>query len=149
MIETKSTQIGQYTYQVKQLGSTPGRRMLVILGKLLGPAVAELFRGGATLATAETDALADAIESLVATVDPDVMEREILAPLEASTKFTSPELNGTWMPIASDPSHWSGRYGDMLTWLKFSLESNYTDFLSLLPMVTKVASRPVETTKTE
>ena len=145
MIETKTTQLGQFHYQVKQLGSTAGRRMLVVLGKVLGPAIAEIFRGGKRLEDTTTDSLAAAIDSLVSVVDPDVLEREIIGPLEANTNFAPLDAPGRWVPVTADPSHWSGRYGDMLKWLKFALESNFATFFSLMPEIKAVS--PAGTTE--
>ena len=134
MLEEKRKRIGACEYQVRQLTVPVGRRLLVRLFKILGPAIGAAVGGlpedkgdDISIGALNTRAIGDAITLLADTITEDELENlcEILAD---ATEY-SPEPD-RWLPLKKDSEmHWAGRYFDMFKWIAFALEVNYADFL--------------------
>lgn len=118
--------IGEHSYKVTQFGAKKGRSVLFQLSKMLGPALGALTDGDLPQAMAafartanenDFDSLCDAFAgSTVVMVSQRLSDggtREVPFPL--SQIFDT---------------HFAGRYGEMLLWLAFSIEVNFSDFLS-------------------
>lgn len=120
MIESKKKRIGKHEYDVTQFGSSMGRKVLVKLLRLVGPAAAEAFssgkgdRGGAAIA-----ALASAMN-----------EEDFEEIYDAFAKASRVEVAPNKWPLVSDVGelHFAGNYAEMLGWLAFGLEVNYANF---------------------
>jgi len=139
MITTEQKQIGEWHYETTQLGSKDGRRLLVRLYKLLGPAAAEFLagledkdggKGGAqirNLGDVKTDAIADAVTELAARITEDELDHVV----DTLAKKTRVSQNGTsgWQPLVEQSEMiWAGNYTEMFKWLAFALGVNYSGF---------------------
>jgi len=132
MRETKDKQIGAFHYKVKQLADPKGMSLLVRLTKVLTPVLGAGLKGipessdGISLGELTTGAIGDALIALADRIAEDDMEY-IYSTL--ATEATFSQDGSAWFPIASDSSHWSGRYLQKFQWIVFALEVNYSDFL--------------------
>lgn len=134
MLETREKRIGDVTYQVTQLPAPSGRRLLVRLYKVLGPAIAAALRGlpesseSLSLGNLQTAAIGDAMLELAQTLTEDELDH-VCEIFSQHTLFSrEPEK---WQPLKVEKDlHWSGNFLNMFKWLAFCLEVNYSDFLS-------------------
>jgi hypothetical protein len=129
-METQSKTIGDYTYQVTQLGARQGRRVLVTLFRAIGPAMADLAKAGKGGAE---ESLAAALGGLARSVTADDLDG-LCEAFAASTKVLLPTQTvagaGT-LPQDLSPifdTHFRGRYSSMIGWLAFAIQVNYSDF---------------------
>jgi len=142
--ETKSKQIGSFTYKVRQLADPAGSKLLNRLTRILTAVLGAGLKGlpenagGIGLADLTTQAIGDAIIALSANVADDDMQF-ICATLGSETQFCAAE-GGTWFPLTSDNAHWSGRYLQKYQWLVFALEVNYADFLGGNETISRVSA---------
>ncbi len=118
--------IGEHEYEVTQLPSSKGRRLLVRLFKVLGPAFGELTAGGAkNVDEVDSGALARAIQELALRITSDDLE-DVVQELARTTRIRmgdkEPELASV-MEL-----HFAGRYDELIRWLAFALEVNYGSF---------------------
>ncbi len=120
MLETKSKAIGDNTYKVTQLGAGKGRKVLVRLLKVCGPAFALAASGDTT----------EALGKLAADLDEETADYLC----ETFAARTEVELsNGKSVDLASIMElHFAGNYGEMLEWLGFCVQLNYASFLGAL-----------------
>jgi hypothetical protein len=138
MIQSETRTIGGDEYEVTQLPSGRGRKLLLRLLRIVGPAIAELVKDGTSsvkLSDVSADGLAAALQELAARLTEDDFEYAV-------RELTS----GTKVRIAGGPAvkletvselHFAGNYGAMLSWLGFALEVNFRSFFgglgSLVP----------------
>lgn len=122
MIKTDTTTIDGYRYSVAQLGSSEGRRILVKLTRLLGPALGRLVGGEGR----PSDAVSEAIAEFSAGANEDDLE-DLCRTFGQSTEL---DVDGKPMLLNLDMQelHFAGRYGAMFQWLGFCLRVNYADF---------------------
>ncbi len=131
MRKTETRDIGGLRYQVMQLGAIRGRAVMLRLTKVIGPAIAALMAAkpkgeGKGILDVDVAALGGIFEKLELT--------------EADLEFFCQafgEVSFVTLPDGKHPrvvdcfdDHFAGRYGDMLSWLAFSAEVNFGDFLS-------------------
>lgn len=129
-IETQEKQIGDNVYVVEKFGAKQGRKLLLRLTRLLGPAFAALADG-------DDNALAGALRAFAATATEDDFEHlcEAFAS-KTKVKQTAHFASGP-KDIETDlarvfDSHFAGNYSEMLGWLLFAIQTNYSDFLSAI-----------------
>lgn len=127
MIKTESKTIEGTTYDVSQLDASTGSKMLVRLGKLIGPVLIELAKGNEADLGAALANISDA--------DLDIIN-------DTFAKATVVHLGGDQAPQLSRvfATHFAGNYGAMFEWLKFSVEVNYGNFLGGVLAKMKLAS---------
>jgi hypothetical protein len=132
MMQSETKTIGSTEYEVTQLPSGRGRKLLLRLVRIVGPAVGELLKGGeagtATLASVSAEGLSAAVGELAARLGEDDFEYAVKE-LASSTKVRVD--GGGLVPLASVLDlHFAGAYGEMLSWLAFALEVNFRSFFS-------------------
>lgn len=117
MREAQTKTLGQTQYRVRPLGAKQGCRVITRLSKLLGSA----FKSGAKDQNAMLGA---ALESL-GEEDLDFFCRQF----ETHTQIS---VDGSKWPTLSDvfDVHFSQNYGELLLWLKFCLEVNFSGFFA-------------------
>jgi hypothetical protein len=127
-IETKTVEIGEYTYQIPQLPAMRGLKMLNRLGRLFGPALADLF-GSAD----EVESIADLDVRFIGPAARDVFERLTEAEMEsitrdllAGTLVTIGPKTAPVMPIFDD--HFAGKYQDVFQLLGAAIKGNFGGF---------------------
>lgn len=124
-VEVKSKQIGDCTYRVRQLPAIQGRKVLVRLMKMFGPALESL---GKNTEANIGSMLSGALENL----DEEVFE----SLCDTFAKYTEFELpNGNYVglgEVGMFDQHFTGKYGQMLQWLAFCVQVNFADFLGVL-----------------
>lgn len=131
-IEFRERRIGEYTYRVTQLGAKAGRVMMVRLFKLAGPGVGSFVggvgRGGTSgdLEVAMALGFGDAVHDLAARISSDEVAAITDQFALQTVLVTSPEVELRLSDIFDD--HFAGRYDEMLLWLRFCLEVNFTSF---------------------
>lgn len=120
MRKTEKKQIGRHTYHVTQLGARDGARTLARLAKLLGPAFAAMSDGRE----------AEALSSLTERIGPDDLDTMI----DVFAPCTRVDLAGK-MPLLSDifDAHFIGLYDEMLGWLVFAVQVNFSSIFGGLP----------------
>lgn len=124
-------------YEVTPFGSTQGRKVLVRLSNLLGPALAQ------ALATApgEGDAKAQlervsasAIADLLGRVAEDDLEY-LVREFAACTVVQTPDMKGPGpLDDKRRDDHYAANYGEMFQWLWFGITLNYKSFLAVVPV---------------
>lgn len=135
MLEEKQRTIGKVSYKVTQLPAPAGRRLLVLLYKVLGPTLGAALRGlpegpseKFSLGQLETSAIGEALTTLATVLSADDLDH--VCEVFAETTLYSPEP-GKWLPLKDDSEfHWAGRYHHMFAWIAFALEVNYAAFLA-------------------
>lgn len=133
MRETLTKAIGKYTYKVTQLGAKKGRQASFRLLKMLGP-VAKAFTKteGLDVETLTVNAIAQ----MAAEADSNDFEFLCDALAETSSVLMPMVMNGESKtldqalgPIFDD--HFAGNYGEMVLWLAFAIQVNFTSFLDV------------------
>lgn len=124
MLESKTKQIGDHVYLVRQLPATQAHKLLLRIGKVLGPA---LGGGLESVQSFELDAakgIGKAISELFERATPD----EVDAIVKAFADYS--EVDGKPLKTMFD-LHFAGKLSDMYRWLAFALEANYSDFFGV------------------
>lgn len=139
MIETKSKKIGDVTYRVRQLKATSGRKILVRLLKVFGPALDAVdTKGGINIGALLGGALQGLDEE---TVD------SLCDTFAQQTEF---ELaNGNFVGLGEAGQfdlHFAGKYVEMTQWLVFCVQVNFADFLGVLSAAAKKSAPPATAT---
>lgn len=146
--KTEETTIGANTYVVTQLGALQGRNVLLVLTRMIGPAVSGLIKGNTgeriKVSKGENDPLAlfdqwggniaGALEAWCA----HASEKDFALVCDAFAERTKVRVPTTHSNAASVDvdlskvfdSHFAGSYGEMLLWLAFCVRFNYASFLS-------------------
>lgn len=136
-VEVKSKTIGDCTYRVRQLPAIQGRKVLVRLMKMFGPALESIGKN-----TDVGSMLASALENL---------DEEVFDSLcDTFAKHTEFELaNGNYVGLGEPgmfDQHFTGKYGPMIQWLAFCVQVNFADFLGVLSGAVKKSAPLVPTT---
>lgn len=128
MIQAETRTISGDEYEVTQLPSGRGRKLLLRILRVVGPALAELVRGGDGVKLSEVgaDGLASAMQELAARLTEDDFEYAVRE-LAGATKVRIGGGDPTKLETIID-LHFAGEYGAMLQWLAFALEVNYRSF---------------------
>lgn len=116
-------------YEVRMLPATRATKLLVKLGKMLGPAFAAIARGEGGIDREIDGALfAGAVSALFASADPD----EVDAILKELAEVTLADGKGL-RPIYD--IHFAGKIGRLMKWAAFALQVQYEDFFGALGSV--------------
>lgn len=130
--EKQKTTIGDFAYEVQQLGAIEGMDLYVEVMKVVGPTLASAVKGkplseirNLDLASLQIDAL---IETFVEKVSKSVFKAMCLQ-LAATTEVWGPGIgtSGTLLNQRFD-DHFAGRYAAMSQWLVFAVKVNLADF---------------------
>jgi len=128
-LDAKRKTIDGVEYEVRMLSATRATKLLVKLGKMLGPAFAEIARGEGGLDREIDGALfAGAVSALFASADPD----EVDAILKELAEVTLADGKGL-RPIYD--IHFAGKIGRLMRWAAFALQVQYEDFFGALGSV--------------
>lgn len=133
--DSKKETIGEHKYEVFMLPPKVANRMLVEMLKAVGPALGEIVdgtEGGLKRLLDEKDTtnvkVAKAIESLVANLDADTLDRH-MATLASVTHANGAALEPTF------DLHFMGDLPAMYKWYFFALRANFGNFSSALASV--------------
>ena len=132
MLESKQRVIGEVEYLVTQLPAPQGRKLLVRLYKVLGPAIGAALKGlpedgRASIGDIEVSSIGDAMIQLAHSLTEEDLEF-LVATMTPQTQISREP--GKWLALKTEEMfHWSGRYQHMFVWLGFALEVNYGSFL--------------------
>ena len=132
MRETREKEIDGVTFTVEQLPWKDARAVLARLQALIGPALAELAKGGGadvkSLGDLDVGVAAGALSSLaMACTDADL--DFLCAKFDPSTKGAVD--GGPALPLKANPV-FDGHLLRMYQWIWFCCEVNYSDFLGAL-----------------
>lgn len=132
------TQINGMTYSVAQLPYSRGKKILVLLYKTLGPALADALSkapdisGDAEVSLGNFTELAPAIAAVVRTLADNLSENDfdqVVGTMAEFTNLIGP--NGELTPLTNAMEfHFGGNYSALFKWLGFCLKINYADFFS-------------------
>jgi hypothetical protein len=134
MFQTKDRIIGDNTYRVTQLPTGEGRRILVKLVKVIGPAISVMVeelgdgKDAPTILDSEMSSVGEAIRLFL-----DRVEQTDLDDLVTTFgRFTVVLIGDKVLPLSLEMQelHFSGKYLEMFKWLAFCLEWNYSDFFA-------------------
>lgn len=131
-VEIQSSEIGGVTYHVAQFGAKKGRQVMVVLSRVLGPALGgaassqgkgaeatlgmALERASSALTEADFDRLCDTFAEFT------TFTREV--------KASNGTVTATKVPLAPEfDTHFRGRYMAMCEWFAFCVRVNFADFL--------------------
>lgn len=117
-LEKKTTQIGEFAYEVTQLGAKDGNRVLMKIAKSVGPLFV-LAGGGASLNAAK------AAEAVAGLSEDDFAF--VVDTLAKKTDVTLQDGKSPSLAVIFD-LHFAGRYEDELAWLEFAIEVNFGPF---------------------
>ena len=119
-------------YKVSMLQAPEGRKLLLELKTILGPALAELMRGakgeGESILDMDMGHVSGAIQALSEDISPEKYE-QICKLMASKTQFSMDGWTSR-LHLNDDVNHFQGRYLAEMKWLAFALEVNYSDFLS-------------------
>ena len=125
-LDAKKQMIDGVEYEVRMLSATRGTKLLVKLGRMLGPAFAELARGEGGIDREIDGALfAGTVSALFASADPD----EVDAILKELAEVTLADGKGL-RPIYD--IHFALKIGRLMKWAAFALQVQYEDFFGAL-----------------
>ena len=128
-LDAKRKTIDGVEYEVRMLSATRATKLLVKLGKMLGPAFVEIAKGEGGLDREIDGALfAGAVSALFASADPD----EVDAILKELAEVTLADGKGL-RPIYD--IHFAGKIGRLMKWAAFALQVQYEDFFGALGSV--------------
>lgn len=135
-LKSESRVIGGRRFTVHQLPFGQSRDLLVVLGRVIGPALSgAAASGGAQLATGDSlgglGALATGLGGLLERLDPEQLDRI----QDALSRHTFVELSPGKAPSLADvtlEAVFSGALEQYFEWLYFALEVNYAGFFGAL-----------------
>jgi hypothetical protein len=135
--ETKEKEINGCTYSTLTLGAVQGKRVLVRLTKMAGPALA-------SISDAQKDpsgALGKVLETL-SEEDIDFL----CTTFAARSSVTLPDGKQPQLDKVFD-SHFAGDYMSLVEWLAFCVMANYADFFSgVMSRMAEAAAKAKATT---
>jgi hypothetical protein len=138
MLKTEEKVIGEHGYRVTQLPGIKGRKVLVRLYKILGPALAALIddtvqKPAQTITQYSADdvelsSVSAALSVLAVKLRED--DLEYLCEQLAACTLVNIEDTDKWVPLSKDLQNvvFAGAYKEMFLWLGFALEVNYGGF---------------------
>jgi hypothetical protein len=122
VLESKEKQIGEHTYLARQLPATKAHKLLIRIGKILGPAIGGGLDGvKGSFKDDAAGAIGRAVSGLFERATPD----EVDAILKEFVEYS--EVDGKPLKSCFD-LHFAGKLADMYLWFAFALEVNYSDF---------------------
>ena len=137
MLEERDKLIGSNRYYVTQLGAGKGRQALSRLVKVLGPVVAHIVsdaKPGAA-ASALSRVSGDALKGALLELSERISEADINYFCETFGQFSKVDTGDGKRPQMSlefQNLHFAGKYGEMMQWLAFAAEVNFSDFFGVL-----------------
>lgn len=125
-IQTSSIEIDGNKYEITQLGARDGRRMLVRLTNILGPALGNLIKDGG----GSSDGVAHAIMSLSSHISEDDVDYVC----KTFGKHTEWRNGSQTITLDDDQQdlHFAGRYDSMVRWISECLRINFSPFFDML-----------------
>lgn len=127
MLGVEERKIGDNTYVVTQFGAKEGRKVLFRLTKMLGPAMAGLVKGG--FSGAGVGIALQTFSESAQEADFDFLCESFAKATVVKQPVTS--TAGSEIKIALEKvfdTHFRGHYGNMLLWLAFAVEVNFSSF---------------------
>jgi hypothetical protein len=121
MLKRETKTIGEHEYAVTQLDAVKGRRVATRIAKILAPVV------GA--GSAETGDMAKALQALVAGMTEEDVD-SLCDVFAASTDVQIPGEKRSPKLSAIFALHFAGRYDEMVEWLLFCIEVNFSSFFA-------------------
>lgn len=117
--EKKQKQIGEFTYEVTMLGAKIANRVLIKLGKSVGPVFMLAAMGGMNAGR-----MVEAIKGL----DEDDFDWVVLQfALKTDVTLADGRTPNLGNPALFD-MHFAGRYSEEFEWLEFAIEANFGPF---------------------
>lgn len=131
-LEFRDKVIGEHTYRTKQLGAVAARKLLMRLVKVLGPAFSAFLRNNASLDSKKLldmklDVIAQAVEEFSNIATDEDLEY-VCAVFGAVSTVEFSDGRSIHLDKQGQDTHFSGRLFEMLKWLGFCLEANFSDF---------------------
>ncbi len=132
MRRTEKKVIEGITFEVNQLGAREGRRVLLKLGKVLGPVMGSLFelQDGIKL-----DVVLYAVGQIVERISDGDLD-DLCETMGKHTEFMPAGSTKTInLSMAQQDLLFAGKYHVLFQWLAFAIKVNYEDFISALGML--------------
>jgi hypothetical protein len=129
--ETKETVINSRRYLVTVLPYKTGRKVLVRLLKLLGPAVEVATTGAAGVLEMEAKAAASLLGGALASFLQNLEEADLdflIATFGPKTRVSIGGAEPVWLTEENQMVLYSGNYLELFQWLGFALKVNYLGF---------------------
>lgn len=117
--KTESKRLGSHIYTVTQLNAVTGRRALLRLSKILGPAFTEGLRGGQA---ASYSAIASNLTENDLDYFCDLLSAQTSVRGGEYAEAAEPQLDKVFA------EHFADNYFELLEWLSFALEVNFSSF---------------------
>jgi hypothetical protein len=137
-LESDKRTIGNYTYEVGQLGSRQARQTLLRVNRMLGPVLTTLMVGlkpGLTEEGLEAEVKANALDrmgAIAAAIGKNVSEEDLEYLCETFGKVSFVHMDGGkrfQLDLEKQETHFAGNTLNLFKWLAFALQWNYADFL--------------------
>lgn len=129
----KEKTIGKHRYRVALFGARQGQRMLTKLTKKAAPVLGALAEAG-TLSGAGLGKAAEALGAQLSEEDFDSIAAEFADVTDVKVGDKWPRLSHVY------DEHFAGNYAELLEWLKFAIEANYSDFLGRVANIVSAQS---------
>ncbi len=127
-LETKARTIGRFEYRVTQLGFKRGNATWIRLLKVLGPVLGKLLEGGGFKGIG-VEGLSGGLSALAENLTQEDLEYFCEVFGESTIVHVSADKDPVLLPKYQE-THFAGQYGEMLKWLAFCVEVNYSDFFA-------------------
>jgi len=134
-LSSERTTIGEVRYEVTKLPYKAGRKVLLRLYKVAGPALARAVAlapeaKGKRLLDLDLHALAPAISALVEKLAETLTEEDLDFIVDQLASYTTISRDGEkWPALKTEMDFlFSGNYGDWIQWLGFALRVNFGGF---------------------
>ena len=122
MLRSESKEIEGSVYHVRVLGATEGRKLLVRLMRVLGPALGEFLVNRKGEALADSDVL-----PAIAILGQRLTEEDLEYVVAKFAETTEVEKEGKKIVLSKiQELHFAGNYLAMFKWLWFCLQTNFT-----------------------
>lgn len=127
MVETRIVTIGDYRYELTQMGAWDGLKCTHVLGKILAPVLVEAQVAGEAEAAGVLASRIGQIFERLSDKDRDML----LTMFAKHTRVEGGEHRGTWLPLYEKfDAHFSGRrFAHLLVWVREYFKMNFSDFL--------------------
>jgi len=131
MIKTEKKKLGSrgYTYAVRQFGAKQGGRVLVRLGKLLGKPIGDAVSAAESLDTETIGRLITGLAEALSETEYDFF----VDAFAEHTEVSGGEYQDKSIPLGAEgvfDLHFAGAYVELVEWLRFAVEVNYSSFFS-------------------
>jgi len=135
LLKSEKKTINGHVYEVTQLPYSPGHKLLLLLGRKLGPALATAFAGipnkkNVDLGDREIATLAPAFSEALSKLLQDLDEASFDFMVETLAHYSKIEIKeGVMAPLKGEMEmHFASNYGELFQWLLFALRINYVGF---------------------